>query len=107
MSCDHLLCQAVGSSCELEYGISPEGVFDKFSESPPEERLAQLERELAAIDLEALRTVVRAEHARRVCKQILEEIVEREKYELGQTHDPRVRARRETKLLARVRALRI
>jgi|HubBroStandDraft_6_1064221.scaffolds.fasta_scaffold59168_6 hypothetical protein len=107
MICDHLLCRALGSTCELAYGEPAEGVFDKHEDAPPDERLDQLEHDLAAIDLDALRIAIRADQARRACQAVLEGIVQHEMYELSRTHDPEQRARREAKLLARIKALRI
>src|SRR5580692_870671 len=72
MICDHLLCRALGSTCELGYGEPAEGVFDKHEDAPPDERLDQLEHDLAAIDLDALRIAIRAEQARRACQALLQ-----------------------------------
>jgi hypothetical protein len=107
MICDHLVCRALGATCELSYGEAPESAFDKHAEAPPADRLERLERELSAIDFDALRIVIRAEQARRACRRLLDEIVECEKYELALTHDPAMRHRRESKLLERIKALRI
>jgi hypothetical protein len=107
MSCDHLVCRALGASCLLAYGDAPEGVFDQDHDSPPKPMLDQLEHELAAIDLDALRLAVRAEEARRACRSLVEGLVQHELYELSHTHDRDARARRETKLLARIKALKI
>jgi hypothetical protein len=107
MSCDHLLCQAIGSTCLLAYGDAIEGVFDKHDDAPPPDRLDELEHDLAELDIEALRLAIRAERARRACQHLLESVAQREIYELSHTHDPEQRARREAKLLARLRALRV
>ncbi|HEX4449316.1 MAG TPA: hypothetical protein VH143_00545 [Kofleriaceae bacterium] len=105
MICDHLVCQALGQSCELTYGEAPEGSLDKHEDAPPEERLEQLERELAAIDIDALRMAIRAERARRKVAQLFEDIVMHEKYELSLTHDADQRRVRDSKLLGKLRAL--
>jgi hypothetical protein len=105
MICDHLVCQALGQTCELTYGESPEGSLDKHDDAPPDARLEQFERELAAIDVDALRIVIRAERARRKVAQLFEDIVMHEKYELSLTHDARQRRARDSKLLGKLRAL--
>jgi hypothetical protein len=105
MICDHLVCQALGQTCELTYGEAPEGALDKHDDTPPDDRLEQLERVLAAIDVEALRIAIRAERARRQVAQLFEEIVMHEKYDLSLTHDPDQRRARDRKLLGRLRAL--
>ena len=70
MSCDHLVCHALGSTCLLAYGDAPPGTTDHDEDSPPEPMLDELEHDLAAIDLDALRLAVRAEEARRACQSI-------------------------------------
>src|ERR1700733_1034569 len=105
MICDHLVCQVLGQSCELTYGESPVGSLDKHDDAPPDERLEQFERELAAIDVDALRIVIRAERARRKVAQLFEDIVMHEKYELSLTHDPEQRRARDSKLIGKLRAL--
>jgi hypothetical protein len=105
MICDHLVCQALGQSCELTYGEAPEGALDKHDDAPPDERLEQFERELAAIDVDALRIVIRAERARRQIARLFEEVVLHEKYDLSLTHDPEQRRTRERSLIGRLRAL--
>jgi|SRR6185503_11603665 NADH/NAD ratio-sensing transcriptional regulator Rex len=107
MICDHLVCQSLGATCLLVYGDAPDGVFDKHDDTPPAERLDELEHDLAELDVEALRLTIRAERARRACQHLVEGVAQREIYELAHTHDPDQRARREAKLLARLRALRV
>ncbi|HEY1546725.1 MAG TPA: hypothetical protein VGG28_02840 [Kofleriaceae bacterium] len=105
MICDHLVCQALGQSCELTYGEAPDGALDKHDDAPPDDRLAQFERELAAIDVDALRIIIRAERARRQVARLFEDVVLHEKYDLSSTHDAEQRRTRERKLIGRLRAL--
>lgn len=107
MSCDHLVCHALGSTCLLAYGDAPTGTTDRDDDSPPEPMLDELERDLAAIDLDALRLAIRAEEARRACRSMIDGLVQHEIYELSHTHDHEARARREAKLLGRIKALKI
>jgi hypothetical protein len=105
MICDHLVCQALGQTCELTYGEAPEGALDKHDDAPPDDRLEQFERELVAIDADALRIAIRAERARRQVARLFEDIVMHEKYDLSLTHDPEQRRARERRLIGRLRAL--
>jgi hypothetical protein len=105
MICDHLVCQALGQTCELNYGEAPVGALDKHDDAPPDDRLEQFERELAAIDVDALRIAIRAERARRQVARLFEDIVMHEKYDLSLTHDPEQRRARERQLIGRLRAL--
>jgi hypothetical protein len=105
MICDHLVCQALGQTCELIYGDAPEGALDKHDDAPPGERRERFERELAAIDVDALRITIRAERARRQITRLFEDVVMHEKYDLSLTHDPEQRRARERALIGRLRAL--
>src|SRR5580692_6928647 len=101
MICDHLVCQALGQTCELTYGEAPVGALDKHDDAPPDARLELFERELAAIDVDALRIIIRAERARRLVTQLFDDIVMHEKYDLAATHDPEQRRAREAKLIGK------
>ena len=107
MACDHLVCHALGTTCELTYGTGMEGALDKHDDAPPDERIKAFERDLAAVDLDALRALIRGERARRAVRLLFDDVVLHEKYDLSLTHDADQRAEREALLVGRLKAIKV